>query len=442
MPRHIAADVLEDILIRKKPFDQSFAGHPKLEGLTPRDRNFAYQLVMTTLRRLGQIDALLAQCLERPLPQKGAQARTILRLGICQICFLETAPHAAVDTSVDLAQSRNQGPYKKLINAVLRRIVREGVEKIGLQDGARLNTPDWLWQSWSDAYGETVCREIAKTHLDQPPLDITVKDDPHHWAKELGGQVLSTGTIRLAGGGATRDLPGFDEGAWWVQDAGAALPVILLGDIKDKSVADLCAAPGGKTAQLAALGARVTAVDRSAARLATLRHNLSRLNLSVDTVEADATKWRPTDQFDAVLVDAPCTATGTIRRHPDIMRLKTAKDVAGVAAIQSKLLNAASELVMPGGLLVFVTCSLQPEEGPSVIEAFLKSGAPFERLPIVASEVGGWAEAITESGDLRTLPSQLSEWGGMDGFFAARLASPGATSAISRLTRMTTMTCD
>ena len=421
MPRHIAADVLEDILIRKKPFDQSFAGHPKLDSLTPRDRNFGYQMVMTTLRRLGQIDALLDLCLERPLPRKGMQARTILRLGICQICFLDTAPHAAVDTSVDLAQARDQGPYKKLINAVLRQIAREGVTMTGAQNGPRLNTPDWLWQSWTDAYGEAVCREIAKAHLDQPPLDITAKDDPTHWAEKLGGRVLSTGTIRLAGGGAISELSGFDEGTWWVQDAGAALPVKLLGDITDKSVADLCAAPGGKTAQLAAKGARVTAVDRSAVRLTTLRHNLARLNLSVETIEADATKWRPTDQFDAVLVDAPCTATGTIRRHPDIMRLKAARDVAGVAAIQSKLLNAAAKLVQPGGLLVFVTCSLQPEEGPAVIENFLTSGAPFERLRIRSSEVGGWAETITETGDLRTLPSQLAEEGGMDGFFAARL---------------------
>ena len=421
MPRHIAADVLEDILIRKKPFDQSFAGHPKLGGLTPRDRNFAFQLVMTTLRRLGQIDALLAQCLERPLPRKGEQARTILRLGICQICFLDTAPHAAVDTSVDLAQARDQGPYKKLINAILRRIAREGAAMMDAQDGARLNTPDWLWQSWADAYGEAVCQKIAKAHLDQPPLDITAKDDPAPWAERLGGQVLSTGTIRLARGGAISDLPGFDEGAWWVQDAGAALPVKLLGDITDKAVADLCAAPGGKTAQLAAKGARVTAVDRSASRLTTLRHNLARLNLSVETIEADATKWRPTDQFDAVLVDAPCTATGTIRRHPDIMRLKTAMDVTGVAAIQSKLLNAASELVLPGGLMVFVTCSLQPEEGQIVVDKFLETTTRFEREPVRPDEIGGWSECVSGQGDLRTLPSQLANICGMDGFYAARM---------------------
>jgi 16S rRNA (cytosine967-C5)-methyltransferase len=421
MPRRLALDVLDEILIRKKSFELSFDGHPHVSKLEQRDRNLAYRLTATVLRRLGQLDALIETCLERPLPKKAATARNILRMGAAQICFLDTPHHAAVDTSVDLAQTAGQGPYKKLINAILRRLGREGEKLVGSQDAARLNTPDWLWESWSAAYGEETCRRIAEAHLIMPPLDITVKSDPAAWAEKLDGEMVAGGSIRLSDAGAVTGLPGFETGNWWVQDAAAALPVGLLGDVKDKRVADLCAAPGGKTAQLAAAGAHVTAVDRSKPRLAVLEINLARLNLTADCVEADAVVWEAAEPFDAVLIDAPCTSTGTLRRHPDIGWLKSPKDVAGVAGVQGSLLKAAEKLVKPGGILVYATCSLQAEEGPLAIEKFLSSGAPFERSPVSGEDIGGLSECITEKGELRTLPCHLASAGGMDGFFAARL---------------------
>jgi len=421
MPRRLALDVLDEILIRKKSFELSFDGHPRVSKLEQRDRNLAYRLTATVLRRLGQLDALIDVCLERPLPKKAASARNILRMGAAQICFLDTPHHAAVDTSVDLAQAAGQGPYKKLINAILRRLGREGKGLAAAQDAARLNTPDWLWESWSSAYGESTCRQIAEAHLILPPLDITVKTDPAAWAEKLGGESVAGGSIRLSDAGAVTGLPGFETGDWWVQDAAAALPVRLLGDVKGKRVADLCAAPGGKTAQLAAAGAHVVAVDRSKPRLAVLEKNLARLNLTADCVEADAAAWEPAEPFDAVLIDAPCTSTGTLRRHPDIAWLKSPKDVAGVAGVQGNLLQAAEKLVKPGGVLVYATCSLQPEEGPAAIEHFLSTGSSFERSPISAEEIGGLSECITAAGDLRTLPCHLAGAGGMDGFFAARL---------------------
>ncbi len=392
-----------------------------MSQLEQRDRNLAYRLTATVLRRLGQLDALIDMCLERPLPRKAATARNILRMGAAQICFLDTPHHAAVDTSVDLAQAAGQGPYKKLINAILRRLGREGEKLVGSQDAARLNTPDWLWESWLAAYGEDICRQIAEAHLSMPRLDITVKADPAAWADKLGGEVIAGGSIRLSDAGAVTELPGFETGDWWVQDAAAALPVGLLGEVAGKRVADLCAAPGGKTAQLAAAGARVTAVDRSKPRLAVLEQNLTRLNLTADCVEADAAAWEPNEPFDALLIDAPCTSTGTLRRHPDIGWLKSPKDVAGVAGVQGNLLKAAERLIKPGSVLVYATCSLQPEEGPLAIEQFLSSGGPFERSPISAADTGGLSECLTADGDLRTLPCHLASAGGMDGFFAARL---------------------
>jgi 16S rRNA (cytosine967-C5)-methyltransferase len=230
--------------------------------------------------------------------------------------------------------------------------------------------------------------------------------------------------VRVLAHGPVPQMPGYDEGAWWVQDAAAALPAKLLGDVRGRAVADLCAAPGGKTAQLAAMGAKVTAVDRSPARLARLERNLARLQLAAETIAADVTQWRG-GPFDAVLLDAPCSSTGTIRRHPDIPWLKRAADVAALAALQHRLIDAAAELTRPGGVLVYCTCSLEPEEGIEVVRALLDRNAKLRRQPITADEVGGLADALTADGDLRTLPCHLddpdSRLSGLDGFYAARL---------------------
>jgi 16S rRNA (cytosine967-C5)-methyltransferase len=239
--------------------------------------------------------------------------------------------------------------------------------------------------------------------------------------------VLPTGTLRRSAGGSVMALPGYDEGAWWVQDAAAALPARLFGDLAGREVIDLCAAPGGKTAQLAAAGARVTAVDRSARRLDRLVANFNRLSLPIDAVAADALSWRPPNPVDAVLLDAPCTTTGAIRRHPDVPHLKLPEDVTRLATVQESLLRAAAEMLRPGGTLVYCTCSLEPQEGVQRIEALLRAGAPVERRPIDPAEIGASAEWITDAGDLRTLPCHLAEYDGLDGFFCARLVKQGAT---------------
>jgi 16S rRNA (cytosine967-C5)-methyltransferase len=322
---------------------------------------------------------------------------------------------------VDLAQARGHGPHKKLANAVLRRVAREGRAIADAQDAARLNTPDWLWQSWAAAYGEATCRQIAEAHLSEAPLDITVKENVEAWAEKLGARVLPTGSLRRKAGGRVADLPGFKDGAWWVQDAASALPVKLLGDVKGKTVIDLCAAPGGKTAQLAAAGARVTAVDRSEKRLVRLRENLDRLGLTAELVCADATEWKPVEMADAALVDAPCSSTGAIRRHPDVARLKAPGDVIKLAGVQDRLLAAALDQVRPGGLIVYSSCSLQPEEGPDRIAALLDAGRPVTRVDVAPGDIGGLKEVISADGDLRCLPCHLGDLGGMDGFYAARL---------------------
>src|SRR5262245_25189293 len=343
--RHAALDVLTACLDKDQPLDDALARHTGIARLDSRDRAFVRLLLATTLRRLGEIDGMLGTLIERPLEGANAIGRQVLRLGAAQLLFLGTPPHAAVDTSVRLVVEAGLPHLKGLANAVLRRVAREGASLLGDRDPVRLNTPSWLWQSWLDAFGETATRAIAAAHLVEAPLDLTPRRDAELWANRLDGELLPTGTIRRPAGGAVADLPGFAEGAWWVQDAAAALPARLLGDVAGRRVVALCAAPGGKTLQLAAAGARVTAVDISARRMTRLGENLARAGLSAELVTADAAKWTPAEKFDAVLLDAPCSGTGTLRRHPDIACLKDEGDVARLAITQDRLLGRAVELL-------------------------------------------------------------------------------------------------
>jgi len=423
--RHVALDLIGAVLRRRRPLDDAIEDSPAMHRLQGRDRAFARLLVATVLRRLGQIDALIAECLKIPLPPRAALVQDILRLGVAQLLFLRTPPHAAVATSVDVAQSRGFVSHKGLVNAVLRRLSVEGAERVDKQDAPRLNTPDWLWRSWGDTYGETTARAIASAHLKEAPLDLTVREDAETWCARLDGVLLPTGTLRRSAGGALASLPGYVEGAWWVQDAAAALPARLFGDLAGREVVDLCAAPGGKTAQLATAGARVIAVDRSVRRLERLVANLERLDLQVDAIGADALSWRPPHPVDAVLLDAPCSTTGAIRRHPDVPHLKSPEDVARLAAVQENLLRAAIDIVQPDGTLVYCTCSLEPEEGPDRIESLLRSGMPVMRKRIEPVEIGAGQEWITPEGDLRTLPCHFGEYDGIDGFYCARLVKLG-----------------
>jgi 16S rRNA (cytosine967-C5)-methyltransferase len=420
--RAIALDLLQAVLEQHRALDEALERHDGLRRLEPRDRGFARLLAATVLRRLGQIDRILGRCLDKPLPRRAAGVQQLLGLGVVQLLFLETPAHAAVDTTVALIAGRGgEAGYKGLANAVLRRVDRERAALLADAGDPALNTPPWLWQSWRDSYGADTAAAIATAHLQEAPLDLSVKADAAGWAEQLGARRLPTGTLRLTADGPVESLPGYAEGAWWVQDAAAALPARLLGDVAGQRVIDLCAAPGGKTAQLAAAGADVIAVDRSAPRLQRLTENLARLQLSATAIATDAAEWRPDKPADAVLVDAPCSATGTIRRHPDVPWLKRPGDLAKLTALQDRLLRAAIAMTAPGGRLVYCTCSLEPAEGPARIAALLESGAPVEPIPIRPEEIGGLADLVTPAGELRTLPCHLPELGGLDGFYAARL---------------------
>lgn len=421
--RLAALAVLRQVLDRRRPLDEGLGG--AVAGLDARDRAFVHTLVAHTLRHLGRLDALLDRCLSRPLPGKARPVRHVLRLGAAQLLVLGMPPHAAVSTAVDLCIAARQGGHKGLVNAILRRLDREGRGWWDAQDGPRLNTPDWLWDAWTAAHGEATARAIADAHQHPAPLDLTPRDpaEASVWADRLGATLLPTGSLRLPADHApVPDLPGHDTGAWWVQDAAAALPARLLRPAPGMRVADLCAAPGGKTLNLAAAGAEVVAVDRSDARLARLRENLARTGLGARArvVAADALTWTE-GAFDAVLLDAPCSATGTLRRHPDGLWLKTPDAIPALAEAQRALLMAAADRLRPGGTLVYAVCSLQPEEGPAVVESVLSARPDLSRDPVSASEIGGLAGLVTPDGDLRTLPCHLAEQGGMDGFYAARL---------------------
>lgn len=418
--RRVALSVLDRVLRARQPFDDTLAGHGDFLRLEPRDRAFVRLLVATTLRRLGEIDAALARLMDKPLVPRAHLVREVLRLAVAQLAFLGTPAHAAVDTAVDLAAGLESGAYKALVNAVLRRVAREGEALWAGADRLRLNVPGWLWDSWLATYGEEATRAVATAHLVEAPLDLTPKADAALWAERLQAELLPTGSVRRAAGGRVEELPGYNEGAWWVQDAAAALPARLLGDVAGQHVVDLCAAPGGKTLQLAAAGARVTSVDVSAKRLKRVAENLARTGLSAQLVAADGATWRPDSLADAVLLDAPCSATGTLRRHPDIAWLKSDADVARLSAVQTRLLDSAIAMVRPGGLVVYAVCSLQPQEGVERIRVALASGA-VERVTLTPDDVPGLAEAITHDGDLRTLPSMCADRSGMDGFYAARL---------------------
>lgn len=401
--RSAALALVGAVLDRRRGLEEALDALPPAEA---RDRAAAHRIAAAVLRRLGSLDAVLEPLLRREPPP---EVRNALRIGAAELLLLETPPHAAVASCVDLVPR----PFAGLVNAVLRRVAEQGPGALEELDGERLDTPGWLWTAWHGAYGPTV-RAIARAHRLPAPLDLSLLPGTA-WPE--GAERLPTGTARFPAGTRITELPVFAEGRAWAQDAAAALPARLLDVRPGERVADLCAAPGGKTAQLAAAGARVVAVERDGHRIQRLRENLARLSLEAELVQADAAAWDPGERFDAILLDAPCSATGTIRRHPDVPHLKRPSDIGTLAGLQRPLLAAAARLLAPGGRLVFATCSLQPEEG----EAQARAGAPGLRPdPIRPAEVPGLEGALSPEGWLRTRPDLWGGQGGLDGFFIAR----------------------
>jgi 16S rRNA (cytosine967-C5)-methyltransferase len=404
--RQAAFDLLTAVLERHRPLEEALDGLP---AIAPRDKAAAHRLAAAVLRRAGSLDAALEPFLRKAPPD---MVRQVLRLGAAQLLLLGTPSHAAVATAVALTRACGAVPFTGLVNAVLRKVAAGGPALLEGLDGPRLDTPPWLWSSWGKA-----ARAIAQAHQEEAPIDLTLAPGT---ALPEGATLLPTGSARLPAGTRIAELPGYDEGAFWVQDAAAALPARLLAARPGERIADLCAAPGGKTAQLVAAGAQVVAVERDPQRLARLADNLARLRLSAELVAADALEWRPDALLDAVLLDAPCSATGTIRRHPDVPHLKRPKDISFLAAQQDRLIAAACAMLRPGGRLIYAVCSLQPEEAAArVLGAAIN--LPLRPDPFSAEELADLPEARTPEGLLRTHPGMLRDAGGMDGFFAARL---------------------
>jgi len=424
--RLAAAAALSDVVVNGRGLDEALAAaaqHPRFTAFDPRDKALARSIVIVSLRRLGTLRRLLGRLLDKGLPKKSGQLEWILVVTAAQILFLDVPDHAAVNACVQAVRlDPASQPFAALANAVARNVAR-GRDDPDSQDPF-IDTPGWLAARWRKTYGDATAAAIAAANRAEVPLDVTVRSDPQTWAQRLDGDVLATGSIRLRTHAPVPELPGYADGQWWVQDAAAALPAQLLKAEAGERVVDLCAAPGGKTAQLCATGAVVTAVDRSAERLKRFAVNMERLGFSAETEVADVTAYTA-QPFDAVLLDAPCSATGTMRRHPDVGWIKRASDIPVLAALQSRMLDRAAALLRPGGRLVYCTCSIEPEEGEAQITALLRRNPDLARSPVLLAEVSGLAESLTPLGELRTLPSHPARLDppivGLDGFYAARL---------------------
>ncbi|MGB0906754.1 MAG: RsmB/NOP family class I SAM-dependent RNA methyltransferase [Maricaulaceae bacterium] len=430
--RLYAAHAVGKVLRDKVTLEAALSAQKGYQELDGRDRAFARLIAATVFRRYGQITGVLKPMLKSPPP---TFPMAVLQTATAQILFLDTAPHAAVGEAVTVlkSSSKTRG-FAGLANAVLRKVAESGKDKAGMIAPSE-NIPRWLSNSWIKAYGRPAVRKMAMQLANHPPLDFSLKDtsaeDQENWAAALEAETLPTGTLRRPRIGDVTALPGFEEGAWWAQDIAASLPVKIMaetlapnGDLSGKRILDLCAAPGGKTLQAAAMGADVTAIDISQARLKTLSANLERMGLSAAILAADARKWKPENEdelFDAVLLDAPCSATGTFRRHPDVLFNKAHTDIGKLAALQDALLRAAANLVKPGGTLIFCTCSIQKEEGEARIPGFLQDRPDFCLNPLTSASTVSALPILSPEGYVRSLPQHMVEMGGMDGFFIARL---------------------
>lgn len=424
--RMTATKLMTAVVDRKTSLDgmlDAEHGNPSYTALSDADRALVRAILNSALRHLTRIETILSELLDSPLPDGARSLHHLLVIAAAQMLYLDIPDHSAVDLAVEQA---NRDPrsrrFAKLVNAILRRIGREREPLLEWVDTIS-PVPEWFDARLAAVYGKPAAESIGRALLTPAAIDITVKSDPAGWAERLNGVVLPTGGVRLKDfKGAVSALEGFEDGEWWVQDAAAAIPARLFGDLTGKTAVDLCAAPGGKTAQLILQGADVTAVEQSANRLARLEGNLARLKLSARSVRANLKDFKPDQLFDAILLDAPCSSTGTTRRHPDVLWTKGPEDIAKLAGVQEDLLRHAVTLLAPGGKLVFSNCSLDPSEGEDVVAAVLADNPQLARVAVKADELPGLEEAITPLGEIRTTPAMLHQLegvsGGLDGFYA------------------------
>lgn len=417
--RSTALDALAHITTDRIEVDEALA-RTAFANLDARERSFAYTLVMTCLRWGRAADHILMEYMETLLPERKQHAKWAMRMGVVQLRVLGTPDHAAVSETVELMKaSKSDKAFSGLANAVLKRVA---IEKPLMEP--RHAFPHWFASKWKETYSDSDFAGMAEVMVEEPALDITVPHDIFAYEKEFNAEKIGGVTLRLPAGTSASEIvrmPGYAEGAWWVQDAAASLPVQLLGDVKGLDVLDLCAAPGGKTAQLCAAGAKVTAVDRSPSRIRRLQENMARLRMEPAIIEADIMKWEPKKQFDVILLDAPCSATGTFRRNPEIGWIRSPREHLRLAGIQRDLLERAWQWLKPGGRMVYAVCSLEPEEGENQMEWFCEQHKDASIVrPVMAPGTvpsAGWNLQNT----LRVLPHYDRLLGGYDGFFAAHL---------------------
>lgn len=407
--RRAALRLLDAVMRMGTPMDQATANATK--GLSPSDRALAIAIAQESLRWSVDLDVLIDSKTKQALPND-SKARMVLRLALAQIFRLGTPPHAVIATALPLVDN---GP-RRLVHGVLGSLLRANAT---LPDMPSL--PESVMMRWHPVWGDDMVAGAQAALSEPPPLDLALRDPAAtaHWADILGGESLMPGHVRLPRGTAVEELQGYDEGTWWVQDLAASLPARLLGDGSGKRALDLCAAPGGKTMQLSAAGFAVTALDNSARRMDRLMTNLERTQLNAERVTADVMEWEPSGQYDAILLDAPCSATGTMRRHPDVLQRIDIKQINNLAALQCAMLDRAASWVKPGGILVYATCSLEPQEGEAQAELFLSKHPDFSTRRVEPDELPQ-AVPANALGHIRTMPPMLADKGGLDGFFAAR----------------------
>lgn len=424
-PRQTATLMLQKVLTQRAFFSDIKNTDDSLDS---KDQAFVNMLVLTSLRHLVFIKKVLHQYAKKRLPEKVAFAEYALLLGITEVLYMDTPDYAVINTYVEIVKSQTDKYVSGFVNAILRKICADKEELIKRDEGEFFTSE--FFRILNDSYGKKTVAKIQKASLQEPSLDLSVKSDPQAWAKKLNATLLSNGSIRLSDKGRITNIEGFDDGSWWVQDVAATLPVLSLGDIKGQRVLDMCAAPGGKTAQLINAGALVTSLDISETRLLKLRENIARLQLEQpETICADGldylTNFRG-EKFDIIVLDAPCSATGTIRRHPELVHIKSQKDIEKQANLQQRFLHNSANALRQDGYLIYCVCSMSAIEGEVQIQNFLDRHPHFKLVPIVEADINqfnqqSFAELITEEGFIRTLPFHLQEQGGMDSFFIAKL---------------------